>query len=49
MSGTGFYIFAGFPRMPILGCLFEEFIFYFLICLFQGGFGHKDVIITDTH
>ena len=30
MRGTGFYIFARFPRMPI-----------FLICLFQGGLDIK--------
>ena len=32
-----------------LGCLFENFFFYFLTCLFLGGIGHKDASITDTH
>ena len=45
MRGTGFYIFVWFPRMPI----WNYFIIYFLICLFQGGIGHKDVSITDTY
>ena len=33
MRGTGFYIFARFPRMPI-----------FLICPFQGGLDIKMVV-----
>ena len=45
MRGTGFCIFVRFPGMPVL----RFFIFYFLICLFQGGIGHQDGSITDTH
>ena len=39
--------FQHFARFP--GMLDIDLYFYFLICLFQDGIGHKDASITDTH